>query len=33
MRRVIRATYPDENPGDVSSMENPQAIGAIREAK
>jgi acetyl-CoA synthetase len=32
MRRVIRAAYQGENPGDVSSLENPAAIEEIRRA-
>jgi acetyl-CoA synthetase len=32
MRRVIRATYLGKEPGDVSSLENAAAIGAIAEA-
>jgi acetyl-CoA synthetase len=32
MRRVIRAAYLGEDAGDVSSLENPQAIDEIREA-
>ncbi len=30
MRRVIRAAYLDEPPGDLSSLENPQAVDEIR---
>ena len=30
MRRVIRAAYLGENPGDVSSLVNPESIAAIR---
>jgi acetyl-CoA synthetase len=30
MRRVIRAAYVGEEPGDLSSLENPQAIDDIR---
>ena len=30
MRRIIRAAYLGEAPGDVSSLENPQAVQAIR---
>ena len=29
MRRVIRSTYLGEPPGDLSSLENPQAVAAI----
>jgi acetyl-CoA synthetase len=32
MRRVIRATYLGKEPGDLSSLENPQAVNAITEA-
>jgi acetyl-CoA synthetase len=32
MRRVIRATYLGREPGDLSSLENPDAIRAIAEA-
>jgi acetyl-CoA synthetase len=32
MRRVIRATYLGREPGDVSSLENPDAVKAISEA-
>jgi acetyl-CoA synthetase len=32
MRRVIRATYLEREPGDVSSLENPDAVKAIAEA-
>ena len=30
MRRVIRATYLGDAPGDLSSLENPQAVADIR---
>jgi acetyl-CoA synthetase len=30
MRRVIRSTYLGEPPGDLSSLENPQAVEEIR---
>jgi acetyl-CoA synthetase len=33
MRRVIRATYLGKDPGDLSSLENPDAVKAIREAR
>ena len=33
MRRVIRATYLAEDPGDVSSLENPSALEAIRDIR
>jgi len=33
MRRVIRATYLGQPPGDLSSLENPSSIQAISEAK
>ena len=32
MRRVIRATYLGEEPGDVSSLEDPSTLDAIKEA-
>ncbi len=32
MRRVIRATYLGSDPGDVSSLEDPAAVDAIRNA-
>jgi acetyl-CoA synthetase len=32
MRRVIRATYLGREPGDLSSLENPEAVKAIAEA-
>jgi acetyl-CoA synthetase len=32
MRRVIRATYLGKEPGDLSSLENPNAVTAITEA-
>ncbi len=32
MRRVIRATYLGTNPGDLSSLENPQAVEEVRRA-
>lgn len=33
MRRLIRATYLGNEPGDVSSLEDPMTIEAIRDAK
>jgi len=33
MRRVIRATYLGKEPGDLSSLDNPGGITAIREAR
>ena len=33
MRRVARAAWLDEDPGDLSALENPSAIEAIREAR
>lgn len=33
MRRVIRAAYLGENPGDVTALENPAAVGMIAELK
>jgi acetyl-CoA synthetase len=32
MRRVIRATYLGKEPGDLSSLENPAAVTAVKEA-
>jgi len=32
MRRVIRATYLKREPGDLSSLENPDAVKAVSEA-
>ena len=32
MRRVIRSAYLREDPGDLSALENPQAVVEIREA-
>jgi len=32
MRRVIRAAYLGQDPGDLSSLENPQAVEEIRRA-
>ena len=31
--RVIRATYMNQPPGDLSSLEDPQSLDAIRQAK
>ncbi|MBC7927795.1 MAG: AMP-dependent synthetase, partial [Bryobacteraceae bacterium] len=33
MRRVIRAVWLGENPGDVSALENPESLDAIRAAR
>ena len=33
MRRVIRAAWLGENPGDLSSLVNPEAVDAIRAAR
>jgi acetyl-CoA synthetase len=33
MRRVIRATYLGREPGDLSSLENPDAVKAIADAR
>lgn len=33
MRRVIRAAYLDEDPGDLSALENPGAVEFIRRVK
>ena len=32
MRRIIRAAYLGQDPGDTSSLENPQAVEEIRHA-
>jgi acetyl-CoA synthetase len=32
MRRVIRAAYLGQDPGDVSSLENPDVVEEIRQA-
>ena len=32
MRRVIRARYLDQPLGDISSLENPRAVEAVRNA-
>ncbi|WP_117237132.1 AMP-binding protein [Thermus sediminis] len=32
MRRVIRAAYLGQDPGDLSALENPEAVEAIRQA-
>jgi acetyl-CoA synthetase len=32
MRRIIRATYLDQDPGDLSALENPQSVEAVRNA-
>ena len=32
MRRVIRAAYLGEDAGDLSALENPQAVEEIRDA-
>jgi acetyl-CoA synthetase len=33
MRRVIRAAYLDQDPGDLSALENPSAVEFIRQAR
>ncbi|MBM3146055.1 MAG: AMP-dependent synthetase, partial [Chloroflexi bacterium] len=33
MRRMIRAAYLGENPGDTSSLVNPEAVEEIRKAR
>jgi acetyl-CoA synthetase len=33
MRRAIRAAVAGEDPGDLSSLENPAALEAIRELR
>jgi acetyl-CoA synthetase len=32
MRRVIRSAYLGEETGDMSALENPEAVEAVREA-
>jgi acetyl-CoA synthetase len=32
MRRIVRTAYLSEDPGDTSSLVNPESIDAIREA-
>jgi acetyl-CoA synthetase len=32
MRRVIRAAFLEQDPGDTSSLENPDAVAGIRAA-
>jgi acetyl-CoA synthetase len=32
LRRVVRAVAEAKDPGDLSSLENPDAIDAVREA-
>jgi acetyl-CoA synthetase len=32
MRRIIRAAYLGQDPGDTSSLENPQAVNEISHA-
>jgi acetyl-CoA synthetase len=32
MRRVIRAVYLREDPGDLTALENPAALESIRQA-
>ncbi len=32
MHRIIRAAYLGQDPGDVTSLENPAAVDAIRNA-
>jgi acetyl-CoA synthetase len=33
MRRVIRSAYLDQDPGDLSSLENPHAVDEIRKVR
>ena len=33
MRRVIRAAYLGDPPGDLSALENPQAVAEIERAR
>jgi acetyl-CoA synthetase len=32
MRRIIRAAYLNNDPGDLSALENPQSVEAVRDA-
>ena len=32
MRRIIRAAYLNQDPGDLSALENPQSVEAVRNA-
>jgi uncharacterized RmlC-like cupin family protein len=32
MRRIIRASYLNQDPGDLSALENPQSVQAVRNA-
>lgn len=32
MRRVVRAAYLGQDPGDLSALENPEAVEAILQA-
>ena len=32
MRRIIRASYLDQDPGDLSALENPQSVEAVCNA-
>ncbi|OTF02127.1 hypothetical protein, partial [Halorubrum sp. SD612] len=31
IRRAIESVYNDEDPGDLSSMENPEALDSLRD--
>jgi acetyl-CoA synthetase len=33
MRRILRAAYLNQNPGDLSALENPQSAEAVRNAR
>jgi len=33
MRRIIRAAYLDQEPGDLSALENPESVAAVRNAR
>jgi acetyl-CoA synthetase len=33
MRRIIRASYLNQDPGDLSALENPQSVEAVRNAR
>jgi acetyl-CoA synthetase len=32
MRRIIRASYLNQDPGDLSALENPPSVDAVRNA-
>jgi acetyl-CoA synthetase len=33
MRRIVRAAYTNQEPGDLSALENPQSVAAVRNAR